>query len=181
MRNGGREPLARARRRLAMGDVDAAGILYFAAPYRWHEELFSSWFATVGHPVSGMLRGGTASPCVGSSAGYSVPLALDDAIELCLSPASVGRTSFALTTTAYRVADAVAAVTVTSHHVWSLFSPGAPATALRAEPLPTWLRELLAGAPRAPAPGPGRAARPHTMGAEIGTDDSTETSTGGRR
>jgi acyl-CoA thioesterase FadM len=96
MLNGGARPLARARRRLAMGDVDAAGILYFAAPYRWHEELFSSWFATIGHPVSGMLRAGTGCPCVDSSASYAVPLTLDDEIELHLRPSAAGRTSFAL-------------------------------------------------------------------------------------
>lgn len=153
MLNGGAQPLARARRRLAMGDVDAAGILYFAAPYRWHEELFSSWFATIGHPVSGMLRAGTGCPCVGSSASYAVPLTLDDEIELHLRPSAAGRTSFALTTTVYRVADRVSAVSATSQHVWSVFPAGSPATALRSAPLPGWLRDAVSDAPPAPATG----------------------------
>jgi hypothetical protein len=34
-----------------MGDVDAAGILYSAAPYRWMEELFTGWLKGVDRPV----------------------------------------------------------------------------------------------------------------------------------
>lgn len=83
------EYLATARRRVAMGDVDAAGILYFAAPYRWLEELFTGWLKDAGHPVSAMLRSQVACPCVASAATYLAPLSLDDEITLTLQPSSV--------------------------------------------------------------------------------------------
>ena len=115
-----------------MGDVDAARILYFAAPYRWLEELFTGWCKSVGQPIGGLLRAGTGCPCVASAAQYSAPLAVDDEIALALYPSAIGETSFA-----------IAAVKASSWHAWSRIGGGT----MRPLPLPAWLRQGLAAAP----------------------------------
>lgn len=134
--------LARTHRRVAMGDVDAAGILYFAAPYRWLEELFTGWLNDIGHPVSAMLRDGVACPCVASAANYLVPLCLDDQITITLHPSSIGTTSFAVTAEARRVVDDVVAVRATGWHVFTRFG-GAGHPNLSPEELPTSLQAEL--------------------------------------
>lgn len=135
--------LAVTGRRVAMGDVDAAGILYFAAPYRWMEELFTGWLKGIGHPVSSMLRSGLACPCVASAATYPAPLSLDDEITLTLRPSSIGTTSFSVTAEAQRVVDGVVAVRASGWHVWASFEgPDRPDITPRA--LPEWLQSELA-------------------------------------
>ncbi|WP_093356460.1 acyl-CoA thioesterase [Pseudonocardia ammonioxydans] len=136
------DSLAATRRRVAMGDVDAARILYFAAPYRWMEELFTGWLKDVGHPVSAMLRNGVACPCVASAATYPAPLSLDDEFTLTLRPSGIGTTSFSVTAEARRVADGVVAVRATGWHVWASFGGGDRPDIARRE-LPEWLRSEL--------------------------------------
>jgi acyl-CoA thioester hydrolase len=135
--------LAVVRRRVAVGDVDAAGILYFAAPYPWLEELFTGWLKDVGHPVSSMLRNRVACPCIASAATYLTPLSLDDEITLALRPSSIGTTSFSVTAEARRVDDGAVAVRATGWHVWAaLDGPDHPDISPRA--LPEWLQVELA-------------------------------------
>ncbi|NMI00195.1 acyl-CoA thioesterase [Pseudonocardia acidicola] len=136
------EYLATARRRVAMGDVDAAGILYFAAPYRWLEELFTGWLKDAGHPVSAMLRSQVACPCVASAATYLAPLSLDDEITLTLQPSSIGTTSFAVTAEARRVDDGAVAVRATGWHVWAAFD-GPDHPNISPQVLPGWLQSEL--------------------------------------
>lgn len=140
-------PLARAERRVTMGDVDAAGILYFAAPYRWLEELFTGWLKATGHPLSEMLHQSEGCPAVASAASYLTPLKLDDEISLALHPSSIGRTSFSVTAVVRRVADDTMALKVSAWHVWTTFTAGDGAPELRPTPLPSWLRDNLRGAP----------------------------------
>ncbi|MCW2702646.1 MAG: Acyl-CoA thioesterase FadM [Blastococcus sp.] len=139
-----------------MGDVDAAGILYFPVPFRWHEELFTGWLKDVGHPISGMLRDGEACPCVGSAATYPAPAAVDDELEMTLHPTSAGTTSFGLTTRVRRVDNGRLVVHVGSWHVWAAFTGEAPNRTLSPTPLPSWLRIALADAPMTEPPAPGR-------------------------
>ncbi|MBB2505238.1 acyl-CoA thioesterase [Amycolatopsis echigonensis] len=138
-------PLVRRNRRVAMGDVDAARILYFAAPYRWLEELLTGWCKAIEHPVSGMFREGSGCPSVASAAQYVAPLALDDEISVALYPSSIGHTSFSVTAVASRIDDGRVMVKVTSWHAWALFGEDdTGAVTLRAQPLPDWLRDGLA-------------------------------------
>jgi acyl-CoA thioesterase FadM len=139
-----------------MGDVDAAGILYFPVPYRWHEELFTGWLKDVGHPISGMLRGDAACPCVGSAATYPATAGVDDELEMTLHPTKAGTTSFGLATCVRRIDDGRLVVHVGSWHVWSAFVGEGPDRTLRPTPLPSWLRNALAEAPLIEPPAPGR-------------------------
>jgi YbgC/YbaW family acyl-CoA thioester hydrolase len=135
------------QKRVAMADVDAAGILYFAAPYRWLEESFTGWLKALGHPLSSILRSGQGCPCVTSATSYAVPLVLDDDIELTLRPSSVGSTSFSITVEAIRPSDAALALRSTAWHVWSEFDGHTQSPVVAPSPLPDWLREGLSSAP----------------------------------
>lgn len=74
-------PLSTNRFHVSMGDVDAAGHLFYAAPLLWAERLLTDWRRAVGQPVSGMLRDGWGSPVVRTEITYSRPLRLDDEVE----------------------------------------------------------------------------------------------------
>jgi acyl-CoA thioesterase FadM len=152
---GGDRVLRSSRRHVTMADVDAAGVLYFGAPYPWMEELFSGWLRDLGHPLVHMLHERAACPCVSSCATYPAPAFVDDELVLELAPTHVGTTSFGLTMTARRVRDDVVVVHSGEWHVWALFGGGGPMQTLTGAPLPEWLRESLTSVPLRPAPRPG--------------------------
>jgi YbgC/YbaW family acyl-CoA thioester hydrolase len=132
--------LARARQRIAMADVDAARVIYYAAPYRWHEALFTGWLAQVGHPLGAMLESGVSCPCVRSGATYHRPLQLDDLVDLELVADRVGRTSMVLRTDV-RTTGGELAVQVTNTLVWTERRPDGSEGAVT---VPTWMRDVFA-------------------------------------
>jgi acyl-CoA thioesterase FadM len=137
-----------------MGDVDAAGILYFPAAYRWLEELFTGWLKAEGHPISEMLEGAGACPCVASAATYPAPVTVDDELWLSLHPTRIGTTSFGIAATARRVDDGTPALHVGSWHVWSTFTGRGRGLSLTPGPLPGWLRDALESTPTIDPPRP---------------------------
>jgi acyl-CoA thioester hydrolase len=64
-----------------MGDTDAAQIIYFGAPPRWAERLFTSYLADIGLPTSALLAGGHGLPAVDLQVRYRRPLRLDDQVR----------------------------------------------------------------------------------------------------
>lgn len=135
--------LATAMRRIAMSDTDAAGIIYFASPLRWVEEMFTGWLHEVGHPVSALLAEGLATPAVSVRADYSSPLALDEMIELEMRASHVGTSSFAVNVVVTRRDNHQPANSLTAHHVFGRLSSGVHATFVP-ERMPEWLRAPLA-------------------------------------
>jgi acyl-CoA thioester hydrolase len=79
-----RRPLARERFRVAMGDTDAAQVIYFGAPARWAERLVTTWLADVKFPTSGLLAAGFGMPAVHAELTYHSALRLDDPVEATL-------------------------------------------------------------------------------------------------
>ena len=69
------------RFRVPMGDTDAAQIIYFGAPMRWAERLFTDWLATIGLPTSDVLRAGFGLPAVHAELSYRRPLRLDERVR----------------------------------------------------------------------------------------------------
>lgn len=131
--------LAESTYRVPMADVDAATILYYATPYRWREQLYTSWLAAIGHPLVDLLASGDGCPCVASSAEYVRPVRLDDVLSFRLVADEVGRTSFSDRFEA-RAADGEVSVIVRATQVW--VEAGADG-ALTPAPLPGWLRAAL--------------------------------------
>jgi YbgC/YbaW family acyl-CoA thioester hydrolase len=134
--------LATASRRVTMADTDAAGIIYFASPLRWVEEMFSGWFVEIGHPFSVLLPEGLATPAVSIRADYSSPLALDELIDLEMLASHVGVSSFAVHAVVTRRGDAQPALSLTVHHVFGRLNRG-PGAKFVPEVLPEWLRAPL--------------------------------------
>jgi len=83
-RKSGSAPLLHRRFRVAVGDTDAAQVIYFAAPTRWAERLSSEWLADVGFPTSKMLAAGFGLPAVHCELTYHSPLRLDDEVDATL-------------------------------------------------------------------------------------------------
>ncbi|MEU3617028.1 thioesterase family protein [Streptomyces sp. NPDC006872] len=77
-------PLLRRRFRVAMGDTDAAQVIYFAAPTRWAESMSSEWLADAGFATSQMLATGFGLPAVHAELSYRSPLRLDDELDATL-------------------------------------------------------------------------------------------------
>lgn len=144
-------PLRAMTKRVTMADVDAAGILYFASPYRWLEEHVTGWLIDCHHPLSELLKGGYAFPCVSSSASYSAPVRVDDILNVTLHPLHIGRTSFAVGARCQR-ADGAHVVSVAAWHVWVEFGESPLSM-----PLPPWLRNGLEQAPIIDLPVPSAA------------------------
>lgn len=75
------QPLRTERFRVPMGDTDAAQIIYFGAPPRWAERLFTSYLADIGLPSSALLASGHGLPAVDLHVMYRRPLRLDDQVR----------------------------------------------------------------------------------------------------
>ncbi|MEZ0366058.1 acyl-CoA thioesterase [Mycobacterium sp. pUA109] len=70
--------------RVAMGDTDAAQVIYFGAPIRWSERLVTTWLADVGCATSQTLRDGYGLPAVHCELDYASALRLDDRVHASL-------------------------------------------------------------------------------------------------
>jgi YbgC/YbaW family acyl-CoA thioester hydrolase len=130
--------LARARLRVPLRDVDAAGLIYFGAPFPWSEAILSEWMAQEVRPLGSLFADGVALPVVATRAEFHSPLRQDEIVDLVLSTTRLGRTSLTLRTEACRP-DGEVAIVVESVHV---FVTGLDAD-LRPTPLPAWLRRPL--------------------------------------
>ena len=134
--------------RVPMADVDAAGILYYASPYRWKEVLFTTWLAETGHPLREMLESGVGMPCVRSSASYLEPVRLDDVLHQTLTAAWLGRSSLGLQMDA-RTSSGTLVVQVRTTNVWLAEDADGR---MRSVEVPGWLREAWGGDDVPPRP-----------------------------
>lgn len=139
--------LAARHMRVPMRDIDQAGIIYFGNVYAWHEGLFTSWLAEIGHPLSVLLPRGEAMATVASRAEYRLPLRLDDQIRLELVPGKIGRSSFVLRTVVRLVGQTDEAIVTESTHVWTALTPDSDTgqQILKSIPVPDWLNTALQG------------------------------------
>jgi acyl-CoA thioesterase FadM len=131
-------PLAQTARRVTMRDVDAAGILYLAVPYAWHEEMWTGLLHETGHALSTLLAEGAGTPAVASSATYTLPVGLDAILQCRLFAEDIGKRSFGLRMEASLPGNTMA-LSVVVRHVWCAIQDGR----LEAAPLPVWLRQIL--------------------------------------
>jgi acyl-CoA thioester hydrolase len=125
--------------RVGMVDVDAVQI-NFAVYFRWMDHGFHALLHRLGHPLSGILREGFATPAVDASCNYRRPVGLDDEVVGRCWFDEIGRSSFIAR---HRFThDGLIVAEGSVKHVW--IASGPPAAAA---PLPTWLREAASDAP----------------------------------
>lgn len=131
--------LARRSYRVPMGDVDAAGVLYYAACYPWKEQMFTTWLADIGRPLVELLDRGCGLPCVASGAEYHRPVRLDDVLEQVLVCEHVGNRSLRLRLDVVAESGELA-VEVRTTNVWVERDQDGRQTSAE---LPAWLREQV--------------------------------------
>jgi acyl-CoA thioesterase FadM len=153
MQRGEMPALITRNRYVSLGDVDAAGIIYYVSPFRWAEALFSEWLVEVGMSLSSILAAGNGAPAVHAEASYRDSLRLDDLVVAEASVAKLSNRSYTVLTSFTRVGDDAWAVQVQTTHVWVERSlDDDRATVLAAAPVPGRLAGLLeAGKTEAPA------------------------------
>lgn len=120
---------------VALGDVDSAQVIYFAAVFRWHEQSFSEWLAQRYMPLSRVLASGSGLPVVSCSAAYPASIRQDDIVTLNSWVADIGQSSFTFGTTV--LSGDTIATTVETRHVWVEARPGG---AFKSADLPPALR-----------------------------------------
>jgi acyl-CoA thioester hydrolase len=74
------QPLTTSEFRVAMGDTDAARVIYFGAPLRWAERLVTTWLADSGNSTSEAIDSGYGMPAAHVDIDYKSPLRLDDIV-----------------------------------------------------------------------------------------------------
>lgn len=125
--------------RIQLADTDAAQVLYYAAPFRWAEGIFSRWLAESGNSISKALEAGVGFLIVSASVEHRAPLRLDDLVQCSLRVFAIGRRSVDLHYEFVTGGHTAPAVEVRVRHVYSSIRPG-----VRVEELPEWFLTLCA-------------------------------------
>jgi 1,4-dihydroxy-2-naphthoyl-CoA hydrolase len=83
--------------RVALHDVDAGGVLFFAHLFRHAHDAYEAFMADIGHPLDRLIREGrTLLPLVHAEADYRSPLRHGQDVSVEVSVAAVGNSSFTL-------------------------------------------------------------------------------------
>jgi acyl-CoA thioesterase FadM len=123
---------------VALGDVDAARVIYFPTVFRWHEYSFSEWLAGRFMPLSHIFAAGFGLPVVNCSASYSGAIRQDDRLTLQSWITDAGASSFTFGTTVSN--EGAEAATVETRHVWVEIAPDGTFSSAR---IPADLRAIL--------------------------------------
>ncbi|WP_416981196.1 acyl-CoA thioesterase [Streptomyces sp. T028] len=141
---GSQPPLLRRRFRVAMGDTDAAQVVYFAAPARWAESMVSEWLAIAGFATSRLLAAGFGTPAVHAEFTYRSCLRLDEEVDACLRLERLSERSFTLRSDFALVGASEPAIQIRLTQVYARTS----GPALEVLPLPPELADRLEGRSR---------------------------------
>lgn len=121
--------------RLAMGDVDAFGIVFFARYWEWYEQAFEGLFAAGGHPFADLIAGGVGLPLVHAEIDYRQPLRLGDLVTAGIALRGVGGRSCRFETVFSDQEGRITAVAATVHVAAKI--------GMGPTPLPGWMSELV--------------------------------------
>lgn len=89
--------------KVRLNDTDAAGILYFANQFRFIHDAFDDFFESEGYSFHKMLYDESFTfVIVHAEADYLAPLAISDKIEIHLSIANIGTSSFSVVYKIYK-------------------------------------------------------------------------------
>jgi len=100
---------------VTLGDVDSAGVLFFASVYRWHERVFFEWMSEVGQPLEKILEEGRGLPVRSSWAEYPAGAALGENLHLTRRVIDTTETEFVFQTTWQGASGATVADVHTKH------------------------------------------------------------------
>lgn len=101
---------------VALGDTDAARVIYYPVVFRWHEYSFSEWLASQFRPLSEVFATGFGLPVVNCSATYSGSIRQDDRVTVESWITDVGASSFTFGSTVSNKGTVVGKVE--TRHVW---------------------------------------------------------------
>jgi len=88
---------------IKLHDTDAAGILFYANQFRIIHDVYEKFLGRIGYPFQErFLNNDFFIPIVHAESDFNSPLTVGDAIEISLTVAAVGDTSFTLE---YRLTD----------------------------------------------------------------------------
>ena len=133
------KPLRRENFNVTMGDVDAAGILYFGAPLVWLDRLMGAWMREIGLPVSALLARGEGAPAVHTETDYRSPIGLDEPVEALLFHAGHGRSSYTLAAEFRHAVSGLLAVETRFTAVWVSRDASGDSVEMRSVELPEQL------------------------------------------
>lgn len=102
---------------VVLGDVDAAGVLYFATVYRWHEASLTAWLAEQGQPLEEILGSDRGLPVRRSWADYPSPARLGDTLSVRRAVHALSDTDFVFETTWRQSSSGRVVATVSTKHV----------------------------------------------------------------
>jgi len=124
---------------IKLHDTDAAGILFFANQFRIIHDLYERFLATIGFAFQDRFsRKDFLIPIVRAEADFNHPLTVGDVVEVSVSVAAVGNTSFTLEYYLTDLNGATAGYARTVHVT-------VDAHTMRKMPLPQTLRNKLEG------------------------------------
>ena len=133
------------RRKLAWGECDPAGIIFYPNYYRFMDEATWGMFASVGYDAQRMRAENFSLPLVDSRCEFFSSPKFGDEIELRSQVSKWGRSSFSLTHEFVIASDARLLARGSESRVWCRYENG-PGTPLKSVPIPPDVRAAL-GAP----------------------------------
>jgi 4-hydroxybenzoyl-CoA thioesterase len=123
------------RRTINMTDVDLVQVNY-SRFFLWMDEAYMALLRACGHPLSGIIGAGFATPVVAAECDYRRPVTLDDEFTVTAAISRVGRTSYVVS---HRFEDESGTFALgRTTHVWISTQPSH-----RAVPVPEWIRAAL--------------------------------------
>ena len=141
--------------RVPMGDTDAAQIIYFGAPVRWAERLFTGYLAEIGLPTSAVLASGRGMPAVDMHVTYRQPLRLDDEVRGELRVHRRSARSITWQCDFFKIGESLLAVRVVTTQVSVKMANGRPSPVLLPAELVSRLDSTTGGAGPTAAGEPG--------------------------
>jgi acyl-CoA thioester hydrolase len=132
--------------RLAYGDCDLAGIVYFAAYYPWFERVYNEWAFLGGFPPARMVElWGATHVSVASGCRYRIPGRIHDPLVCRMRLGRIGTTSF---TPHFTIEHAETGETFAEGDMTFVFIEGAAGGDVRPRPtpVPQGLRDVLVAA-----------------------------------
>jgi 4-hydroxybenzoyl-CoA thioesterase len=133
------------RRRLAWGECDPAGIVFYPTYYRWMDAATWDLFAGAGYPASRMRQENFTLPLVDSQCAFVASPQFGDEVEIRSQVVKWGRASFSLSHEFVRAEGGQLLARGAESRVWCRYEAG-PGTPLKSERIPDEVRAAL-GAP----------------------------------